>query len=73
MMPNDSILHSGKIEKVSYYATKGAVSGIVDGVHDFFSEGGMTVIVPSPTENLETFSLGGRFRPYFIFRAGWTK
>jgi hypothetical protein len=38
-----------------------AVSGIVDGVDDFFSEGGMSVIVTGPTENLETFSLGGRF------------
>jgi hypothetical protein len=43
-----------------------AVSGIVEGVHDFFSKGGMTVIVTGPTENLETFSLGGRFRPSLV-------
>jgi type III secretory pathway component EscT len=45
--------------------TTRAVSGIVvDGVHHyFFAQGGMTVIVPGPTENLETFPLGGRFRP----------
>jgi hypothetical protein len=43
-----------------------AVSGIVDGVHYFFAQGGMTVIVPGPMENLETFPLGGRFCPSIV-------
>jgi hypothetical protein len=37
-----------------------AISRIVDGYRHFFAQGGMTVIVPGPTENLETFPLGGR-------------
>jgi hypothetical protein len=35
----------------------------VDGYRYFFAQGGITVIVPGPTENLETFPLGGRLRP----------
>jgi hypothetical protein len=44
----------------------GAILRIVDGYRHFFAQGGMTVIVPGPTENLETFPLGGRFCPSIL-------
>jgi hypothetical protein len=42
----------------------------VDENRNLFTQGEMTVIVPGPTENLETFPLGGRFRPYFLHVSG---
>jgi hypothetical protein len=51
---------------------RGAISRIVEERKgNLFKQGEMTMIVPDPTENLESSPLGGRFRLCFLHFLCW--